>query len=114
MDNCVFCRIAAGEIPSQKVYENEKVLAFRDIHPMAPVHIVVIPKEHLLERASEVAPENAAVVADCFLAIAEIARQEKLDGGFRVITNSGEDACQSVPHLHFHILAGKKLPDSLA
>ncbi len=113
MSDCIFCKIVAGEIPCNKVYETETVLAFRDIAPMAAIHIVVIPKAHAMQSAAEVTKENAALVADCFMAIAEIAKQEKLDGGFRVITNAGADAGQTVPHLHFHILGGEKLPEKL-
>ena len=113
MSDCIFCKIVAGEIPCNKVYETETVLAFRDIAPMAATHIVVIPKAHAMQSAAEVTQENAALVADCFMAIAEIAKQEKLDGGFRVITNAGSDAGQTVPHLHFHILGGEKLPEKL-
>jgi len=113
MSDCIFCKIVAGEIPCNKVYETDTVLAFRDIAPMANTHIVVIPKVHAMQSAAEVNKENASLVADCFLAIAEIARQEKLDGGFRVITNAGADAGQTVPHLHFHVLGGEKLPEKL-
>ncbi len=113
MSDCIFCRIVAGEIPCNKVYETETVLAFRDIAPMTPVHIVVIPKVHAMQSAADVTEDNAVLVADCFKAIAVIAKQEKLDNGFRVITNSGADAGQTVPHLHFHILGGEKLPEKL-
>jgi histidine triad (HIT) family protein len=113
MSDCIFCKIVAGEIPCNKVYETETVLAFRDIAPMAAVHIVVIPKAHAMQSAADVDEDNAAWVADCFKAIAAIAKQEKLDNGFRVITNSGADAGQTVPHLHFHILGGEKLPEKL-
>ena len=113
MSDCIFCKIVAGTIPCHKVYETETVLAFRDIAPMAATHIVVIPKTHAMQSAAEVNAENADLVADCFMAIAEIAKQEKLDGGFRVITNAGADAGQTVPHLHFHVLGGEKLPEKL-
>ncbi len=112
MDNCLFCKIAAGEIPSDKVYEDEKVLAFRDIAPQAPVHILVIPKEHI-PSAGAITAENSALAAACLEAAAKIAAQEKLDGGFRLISNCGPDAGQTVPHLHFHILAGRSLGESL-
>lgn len=111
--DCLFCKIIAGEIPSAKVYENEKVYAFRDINPMAPVHVLVVPKKHIAS-ADEVNAENSADVAAIFEAIPEIAKAEGLKNGYRVITNCGEDACQSVKHLHFHILGGKKLPDQMA
>ena len=111
--DCLFCKIAAGEIPSTKVYEDEKVLAFRDIAPMAPTHILVIPKTHIASVA-EVTAENAAVVAHIFTVIPQIAQAEGLTGGYRVISNCGPDAGQSVHHLHFHILGGKQLPLELA
>lgn len=112
MEDCLFCGIAAGRIPSAKVYEDENVYAFRDIHPQAPVHILVIPKEHVAS-AWEITSENSALVACCYEAIAKIARQEKLKSGFRVICNCGDDAGQTVKHLHFHILAGKKMGEKL-
>ena len=109
MTDCIFCKIIAGEIPSGKVYENEQVYAFRDISPQAPVHILVIPKLHI-SSAAEITAENAYYAAACFAAIAEIAKAEGFaDDGFRVITNSGKDAGQTVGHLHFHILAGKEM-----
>ena len=108
MENCIFCKIVKGEIPSNKVYEDETVLAFRDIAPMAPVHILVIPKAHI-GSAAEISGENSAVVAHIFEIIPKIAKAEGLDNGFRVTTNVGADGCQSVFHMHFHILGGKKL-----
>jgi histidine triad (HIT) family protein len=110
--DCIFCKIAAGEIPSAKVFENEWVYAFRDINPMAPVHVLVIPKEHLC-CANAINAENSHLVARIFEAIPEIAKAEGLDNGYRVITNCGEDGCQSVKHLHFHVLGGKKLPEQI-
>ena len=112
MNGCLFCKIIKGEIPSTKVYEDETVLAFRDINPQAPVHILVIPKEHIAS-AAEVNEENADAVAACFKVIAKIAKQEKLDNGFRVISNVGEDAGQTVKHLHFHILAGVNMGEKI-
>ncbi len=114
MDDCIFCKIVRGEIPAAVVFENESVLAFEDIAPMAPVHIVVIPKAHALESAAQVTQENAGIVGDCFAAIAQIAARKKLAGGFRVVTNTGDDAGQTVKHLHFHILAGRPLSAELA
>lgn len=111
--DCLFCKIIKGEIPSAKVYEDEHVYAFRDINPMAPVHVLVVPKEHI-PSADGVNAENSASVARIFEAIPKIAASEGLTNGYRVITNCGEDACQSVKHLHFHILGGKKLPDQMA
>ena len=112
MSNCIFCKILKGEIPSSKVYEDEMIYAFRDINPMAPVHVLVIPKLHL-ESADAVNAENSAYVARIFEAIPKIAEAEGLNTGYRVITNCGEDACQSVKHLHFHVLGGKKLPENM-
>ncbi len=109
---CLFCKIAAGEIPSTKVYEDELVYAFRDIAPQAPQHILVIPRAHI-PGADAVTPENSSVVAHIFEVIPVIAKQEGIENGFRVITNCGADGCQSVPHLHFHILAGKKLDEKM-
>ena len=113
MENCIFCKIIAGDIPSSKVYEDEAVYAFRDINPMAPVHVLIVPKQHL-ESANAVTEENACLVASIFAAIPKIAATEGLTNGYRVITNCGEDGCQSVKHLHFHLLGGKKLPDQMA
>jgi len=112
MSDCIFCKIIAGEIPSTKAYEDEQVFAFRDINPQAPVHILVIPKEHIVSAAA-VNDKNSQLVARCFEAISKIAAQEKLDNGFRVISNCGADAGQTVNHLHFHILAGKKMSETL-
>ena len=113
MNDCLFCKIIAGEIPSKKVYEDEAVYAFYDIAPMAPVHVLVVPKTHVAS-ADAVNAENSAFVARIFEAIPKIAASLGLTNGYRVITNCGEDGCQSVKHLHFHILVGKKLPDTLA
>lgn len=111
--DCLFCKIIAGEIPSTKVYEDDKILAFRDIAPKAPTHILVIPKTHIAG-VDEITPENSAVVAYIFEKIAEIAKQEGLDGGYRVVSNIGENGGQTVRHLHFHILGGKKLSEEMA
>lgn len=110
---CLFCKIAAGEIPAAKVYEDELVLAFRDIAPQAPVHILVIPKAHI-SGVSAVTADNSALVARCFEAAARIAREQGLTGGFRVVSNCGADAGQTVEHLHFHILGGRKLTLEMA
>lgn len=111
--DCLFCKIIEGAIPSQKVYEDEFVFAFRDIQPQAPVHVLVVPKMHI-SSADAVTDENAGEIAHVFAAIAKIAKQEGLANGYRVITNIGEDGCQSVKHIHFHVLGGKKLPESMA
>ena len=106
MSDCLFCKIATGEIPSMKVYEDDFVYAINDIVPQAPVHILVIPKEHIVS-AADVTETNSYQVAKCFEAIAKIAKDKKLDSGFRVISNCGPDGGQTVFHLHFHILGGK-------
>ena len=113
MENCIFCKIAAGQIPSTKVYEDDQVLAFRDIAPMAPTHILVIPKAHI-ESVAGITAENSAVVAHIFQVIAKVAEAEGLEGGYRVVSNCGADAGQTVPHLHFHILGGRKLTLEMA
>ena len=110
---CIFCKIIAGEIPSTKVYEDETVFAFRDINPQAPVHILVVPKTHI-GSAAEINGENSGVVAHIFEVIAEIARQEGLVNGYRVVSNCGADGRQSVQHLHFHILGGRELTEQMA
>lgn len=111
--DCLFCKILEGTIPSQKVYEDDAVYAFRDIHPMAPVHVLVIPKTHI-PGMDGVTPENSVAVARVFAAIPKIAESEGLTNGYRVISNCGEDACQTVRHLHFHLLGGRKLPERMA
>lgn len=111
-NDCLFCKIIAGEIPSTKVYEDENVLAFRDINPQAPVHIVVVPKEHI-SCADDINSENSLYVARCFEAIAKIAKAEGLDDGYRVVNNCGENGGQTVMHLHFHIIGGTKLSEKI-
>ncbi len=111
--DCLFCKIVAGDIPSTKVYEDETVLAFRDINPMAPTHILVIPKAHL-DSVAQVNAENSAVIAHIFEVIAKIAEQEGLKDGYRVVSNCGEHAGQTVKHLHFHILGGRQLTLEMA
>jgi histidine triad (HIT) family protein len=113
MDNCLFCKIAAGQIPSDKVYEDDSVYAFRDINPQAPVHILVIPRKHIpsLDGIGDASDQE---LASCLRAIRTIAGQEGLNHGYRVVSNCGPDACQSVPHLHFHILGGKQMADRMA
>ena len=110
---CLFCKIVAGEIPSTKVYEDETVLAFRDIAPQAPTHILVIPKAHIASVA-EVSAENSAVVAHIFEVIAKVAAAEGLTEGYRVVSNCGDHAGQTVHHLHFHILGGRQLTLEMA
>ena len=111
--DCLFCKIAAGQIPSTKVYEDESILAFRDIAPMAPTHILVIPKTHI-GSVAEITPENSAVVAHIFATIPSIAAAEGLTNGYRVVSNCGADAGQTVQHLHFHILGGRQLTLEMA
>ena len=113
MENCLFCKIVAGDIPSTKVYEDESVLAFRDIAPMAPTHILVIPKCHI-PSVDGVTAENSGVVAHIFEVIPQIAKAEGLEKGYRVVSNCGDDAGQTVHHLHFHILGGRKLTLEMA
>jgi len=108
MSDCIFCKIVKGEIPSTKVYEDEFVIAFYDMYPQAPFHLLVVPKEHI-SSAAEISATNSHLVAKCYEAISIIAKSEGLDNGFRVITNSGSDGGQTVFHLHFHVLGGKTL-----
>lgn len=107
--DCLFCSIVAGDIPSSKVYEDERILAFNDINPEAPVHVLVIPKTHI-QSANEIDSDNSAIVAYIFEKIPEIAKKCGLTNGYRIINNCGEDGGQSVKHLHFHLLGGVKLP----
>ena len=113
MENCLFCKIVAGIIPSTKVYEDDSILAFRDINPQAPVHVLVIPKVHIQD-TNGVTAENSAAVAHIFEVIPQIAKAEGLANGYRVISNCGPDSGQMVPHLHFHILGGKALSAEMA
>lgn len=106
MSDCIFCKIAAGEIPSTKVYEDDTVLAFLDLDPQAPQHILLIPKAHI-QSAADITAANSAVVAHIFEVAAKIAAEKGFSEGFRVVTNCGEQAGQSVKHLHFHLLAGR-------
>lgn len=110
---CIFCKIIAGEIPSNKVYEDETVFAFRDINPQAPTHILVVPKTHI-GSVAELSADNSAIVAHIFEVIPQIARAEGLVNGYRVVSNCGPDARQSVAHLHFHILGGRELTEQMA
>ncbi len=111
--DCLFCKIISGDIPSSKVYEDENIYAFYDINPQAPVHVLVIPKQHIccIDKISE---ENSAVVAKIFEKIPEIAKSCGITNGYRVVSNCGDDACQTVKHLHFHILGGRKLGETMA
>lgn len=111
--SCLFCKIIAGEIPSAKVYEDDKVYAFKDINPQAPVHVLIVPKCHI-ESADAIDAENSAWVSAVFEAIPAVAKASGLENGYRVITNIGEDGCQSVKHIHFHLVGGKKLSENMA
>ncbi len=113
MENCLFCKIIAGIIPSSKVYEDEKILAFKDINPQAPVHVLVIPKTHIAS-VDEITAENSGVIAYIFENIPNIAKLAGIENGYRVISNCGPDACQTVPHLHFHVLGGAHLAETMA
>lgn len=113
MEDCLFCKIIKGEIPSEKVYEDDEILAFKDINPAAPIHILVIPKKHI-SNLLEVKPEDSILISKIYEVINKIANEQKIEkDGFRVIVNCGKDAGQEVMHLHFHLLAGKKLGDKI-
>ncbi len=111
--DCLFCKIIAGDIPSTKVYEDETIFAFKDINPQAPVHVLVIPKAHIAS-VDEITSANSGVVARIFENIPKIAKLCGIENGYRVISNCGDDACQTVKHLHFHILGGAKLAEKMA
>ncbi len=111
--DCLFCSIIKGDIPSSKVYEDDTCYAFLDINPQAPVHCLVVPKTHI-SSADAINADNSSAVAAIFTAIPRIAEKLGLTNGYRIVSNIGEDGCQSVKHLHFHILGGKKLSESMA
>lgn len=113
MTDCIFCKIIAGDIPSNRVYEDELVYAFRDINPQAPTHILVIPKTHIAD-LNGIDAQNSNLVAHIFAVIPQIAQAEGLTNGYRVVSNCGSDAGQTVQHLHFHILGGKALSLEMA
>ncbi len=104
--DCLFCKIINGDIPSSKVYEDDKVLAFNDIEPQAPVHILIIPKEHITS-AADIDENNSSLVAHVFEVAAKIAKDMKLDG-FRIVNNCGDSAGQTVKHIHFHLMSGRE------
>jgi len=112
--DCLFCKIACGEIPSKKVYEDEYVYAFYDINPQAKIHVVVIPKEHIAACADEINESNSAVIAKLFEAVPKVAASAGIEGGYRIVNNCGDNACQSVKHIHFHVLGGEKLAERMA
>ena len=109
MSDCLFCKIIAGEIPSKKVYEDALCYAFYDIDPQAPTHFLVVPKKHITSAAA-LTEEDGALLGHIFAVIAKLAAEQGLNNGYRVISNVGEDAGQTVKHLHFHVLGGEKLP----
>lgn len=108
MENCLFCKIINGEIPSEKVYEDEEILAFKDIHPKAPIHILVIPKKHIAS-AMEIEEQDEALIGKMFTVIKKLAKEFGLENGYRIVNNCGSDGGQEVMHLHLHLLGGKKL-----
>ena len=111
--NCIFCKIVAGEIPSNKVYEDDRILVFKDINPCAPVHNVIIPKEHILSCADEITEENVDIIAYIFTKIPHIAKLSGLEDGYRIVNNCGENGAQTVKHIHFHLIGGEKLSEKL-
>ena len=104
--DCIFCKIANGEIPSRKAYEEDPVLAFYDLDPQAPTHVLIIPKQHI-QSVAQITPENSAVAAHILEVAAKLSAELGLKDGFRIVSNCGEAAGQSVPHLHFHLLGGR-------
>lgn len=112
MSDCIFCRIVGGEIPSEKVFENENVLAFKDVSPQAPVHLLVIPKKHV-ESLAALSEEDLPLAAELLSTVNALAKEFHLANGYRVITNVGDDGRQSVRHLHFHLLGGEPLSEKM-
>ncbi len=113
MSDCIFCKIVDGSIPSKKVYEDEKIIAIYDLEPQAPVHCLVIPKQHIC-CANAIDETNSEIVAHIFAKIPEITKSLGLENGYRIVNNCGDDGCQTVKHIHFHILGGKKLDNKMA
>lgn len=113
MQNCIFCKIIAGEIPAQKLYEDEEMIIIADIHPQAAKHYLLIPKSHYAD-INEMSEENAASLGRCLRKLATLTDTLGLANGFRLVSNKGADACQSVAHLHIHILGGEQLSDKMA
>ncbi len=112
--SCIFCKIANKEISSNYVYETENLVAFRDLNPQAPVHILIVPKVHITSM-NDINSENSSIIAEIFETVNIIAEQEGIkESGYRVISNCGDDGCQSVKHLHFHLVGGKKLSETLS
>ena len=113
MSDCVFCKIIDGSIPSKKVYEDDRILAIYDVNPQAPVHVLFMPKEHIC-CANAITEDNSSVIAHIFEIIPKVAKELGLDNGYRVVNNCGEHGCQSVLHIHFHLLGGKQLGVNMA
>lgn len=113
MSDCIFCKIAAGEISSNKVYEDDRIIAIHDISPMTPVHVLFIPKEHI-SCADEINEENCGIVGHIFSKIPAVAKELGLENGYRIVNNCGAEGCQSVMHIHFHLLGGKQLEVNMA
>lgn len=112
MDNCIFCKIVKGDIPSTKVYEDDDMIIIKDLNPQAPVHLLLIPKEHYAN-IIEMSDSQAQTLAKCLKKLSTLTDELGLQNGFRLVSNKGEDGCQSVGHLHIHILGGRKLSDSM-
>ncbi|HBP52159.1 MAG TPA: histidine triad nucleotide-binding protein [Clostridiales bacterium] len=112
MDNCIFCKIVKGDIPSTKVYEDDDMIIIKDLNPQAPVHLLLIPKEHYAN-IIEMTDSQAQTLAKCLKKLSTLTDELGLQNGFRLVSNKGEDGCQSVGHLHIHILGGRKLSDSM-
>jgi len=112
MDNCIFCKIVKGDIPSAKVYEDEDMIIIKDLNPQAPVHLLLIPKEHYTNIV-EMSDAQAQTLAKCLKKLSTLTDKLGLQNGFRLVSNKGEDGCQSVGHLHIHILGGTKLSDTM-
>lgn len=112
MDSCIFCKIVKGDIPSTKVYEDDDMIIIKDLNPQAPVHLLLIPKEHYAN-IIEMSDNQAQTLAKCLKKLSTLTDELGLQNGFRLVSNKGEDGCQSVGHLHIHILGGRKLSDTM-
>ena len=106
--DCIFCKIAAGEIPCKKAYEDDRIVAFYDLDPQAPTHILLIPKEHI-SSAMEITEENSGIIGHIYAVAAQLAKEQGLDNGFRIVNNCGADGGQTVHHIHFHLLGGRSM-----
>ena len=106
--DCIFCKIAAGEIPAKKIFEDERAIAFHDLHAQAPTHFLVVPKQHI-ESLAAAAPADEALLGHLTAIAARVAAQQNLSGGYRVVVNTGDDGGQTVPHLHLHVLGGRHM-----